>query len=122
MLRTFVLMWAILAVAVGIAAAVIPGVEINGGFLSLLWVALLFGFFNAILGPIMRLIALPLTIITLGLFSIIINAALVGITAWASSDLDVDGFWPAVGAAIVISIISTLLGLLLLRRDGRARR
>lgn len=121
MVRTILIMWLILAVAVGIAAAVLPGVDINGGFLSLLWVALLFGLVNALLGPILRLIALPLTIITLGLFSIIINTALVGITAWLSSDLDVDGFFPALGASIVISIVTTLLGLLLLRHADDRR-
>ena len=58
MLIRLVVNWLILAVAVGVAGAVVPAVEVKGGFLTLLWVALLFGLVNALLGPILHLLSL----------------------------------------------------------------
>ena len=59
----------------------LPDVTVDGGFFTYLWIALLFAVVNAILGPILHLLALPITAITLGLFALVVNAALVGITA-----------------------------------------
>jgi putative membrane protein len=110
-----VVRWVLLAVAIALTAWLLPGFEVAGGFLTYLWVAVIFSLVNVILGPILHLLSLPLTVITLGLFALVVNAALVGITAWLSSDLSVDGFLPAFFAAILISIFSALLSLLLPR-------
>jgi putative membrane protein len=109
----------VLAVAIGLAAWILPGVDITGGFFSYLWIAILFAIVNAVLGPILALISLPITVLTLGLFALVVNAALVGITAWLSSDFSIDGFWNAVAAAVLISIFAALLGLLV--REPQAR-
>ena len=101
----------VLAVAIGLTAWLLPDVEVTGGFFTYLWIALLFALVNAFLGPILHLIALPLTVITLGLFALVVNAGLLGITAWISDDLSVDGFWTAVLAAILISVFSAVLNL-----------
>ena len=93
MLKKLVIRWAVLALAVWLAATFVPGVHVHGGFLTTLWVALLFGLVNAFLGPILRVLSFPLTFLTLGLFALVVNAALVGITAWLSSKFEVDGFW-----------------------------
>ena len=109
MLKQLIIVWFVVAGAIGITAALISSVEISGGFLGLLWVALLFGLVNALIGPLLRLISLPLTLITFGLFSLVVNAALLGITASLTDSLDVGGFFPTVLAAVVISIVSTIL-------------
>jgi putative membrane protein len=102
----------LLSVAIALTAWLLPGVDVTGGFLTYLWVAVIFSLVNVILGPLLHLLALPITMITLGLFALVVNAALVGITAWISDDLSVDGFLPAFVAAILISVFSALLSLL----------
>jgi putative membrane protein len=109
MLKKLGIKWAILTVAVWVAAAVVPGVHVHGGLLTYIWVALLFGLVNAFLGPILRLLALPFTLLTLGVFALVVNGILVAITAGLSSKLDVGGFFSAFLAALVISLVSTVL-------------
>jgi len=111
MLTRLVVNWLILAIAVGVAGAVVPAVEVKGGFLTLMWVALLFGLVNALLGPILHFLSLPLTVVTLGLFAIVVNGVLLAITAGLSDNLDVGGFGGAVLGALVISIVATALQL-----------
>lgn len=118
MLKKLLLRWAILAVAVGLAAAIVPGVDIHGGIGTTLWVALLFGLVNAVLGPFLRLLALPFTLLTLGLFALVVNAVLVAITAGLSDKLDVGGFFSAFLAALVISLVSAVAN----RAVGKRRR
>lgn len=109
MIKKLAIRWAVLTLAVFLAAAVVPGVHVNGGVLTYLWVALLFGLVNAVLGPILRLLALPFTLITLGLFALVVNGILVAVTAGLSSKFDVGGFFSAFLAALVISLVSTVL-------------
>ena len=110
MLRGFLVNLVVIAIAVWVGAALVPGVEVEGGVFTYLWVALLFGLVNAILGPILHLLALPLTILTFGLFALVVNAALLAITAWLSGDnLNVNGFWGTLFGALVISIVSAVL-------------
>lgn len=113
MLRGFLVNLVVIAIAVWVGAALVPGVEVEGGVLTYLWIALLFGIVNAILGPILHLLALPLTILTFGLFALLVNGALLAITAWISGDnLNVSGFWGTVLGALVISIVSAILWLI----------
>jgi putative membrane protein len=109
MLKQLIVVWLVVAAAIAITAALLPSVDIDGGFLGILWVALLFGLVNALIGPLLRLISLPLTMITFGLFALVVNAALLGITAWLTDSLDVGGFFPTVLAAIVISVVTSVL-------------
>jgi putative membrane protein len=110
--RIFLVAWLILAVAIGIAVAVVPGVSVDGGVLTYLWIAALFAIVNLLLGPILRLLTAPLIIITLGLFAFVVNAVLFAITAWLSSKLAVDSFGDALLAALVISLVSWVLGII----------
>jgi putative membrane protein len=112
MIVWILLRWLVSAVAIWAAAAWIPGIEVHGGFWTYLWLALLLGLVNAILGTILRILTLPLTILTLGLFAIIVNTAVLAATAGLSSKLSIDDFWAALWAALVIAIVSTVLGLL----------
>lgn len=113
MLKLLIVVWLVVAAGIAVAAALIPSVEINGGAVSLLWVALLFGLVNALLGPLLRLVSLPLTVVTLGLFGLVVNGALLGITAAITDSLDVGGAWAAIGAALVISAVTAALMLLI---------
>ncbi|MGZ4431650.1 MAG: phage holin family protein [Trebonia sp.] len=111
LIRLFI-QWVLLAAAIALTAWLLPGFNVAGGFWTYMWVAFLFSLVNVILGPILHLISLPLTIITFGLFALIVNTALVAITAWISSDLSIDGFFPAFFAAILISIFESILRIL----------
>jgi putative membrane protein len=102
----------VLAGAIWLTAWLLPNVTVHGGFFTYLWIAVLFALVNGFIGPILRLVAFPLTILTLGLFALVVNAALVGITAKLSHDFSIDGFWPAVLAAILISVFSAVLNML----------
>ena len=115
MLKQLIFVWAVTAVAIAVAAALVPSVDINGGVVSLLWVALLFGLVNGLVGPLLRLISLPLTLITFGLFGLVINGALLALTAGLSDSLNVGGFLASIVAAIIISVIETVLGFVGLR-------
>lgn len=89
-----------------IAAAVIPGVHVRAGAANYLVIAVIFGIVNALVGPVLRLLAFPLTVATLGLFRILINAALLGITAALTSRLSLDGVVPAVLASLLIGAVT----------------
>ena len=115
MLKHLLIVWATLALAIGITAALVPSVEIDGGALTLIGVSALFGLVNAIIGPLLRLLSLPLLLITFGLFALVINAALLGITAGLTDSLDVGGFLSVVVAAFLISVLSAALGWLAFR-------
>ena len=110
MLKHLIVVWLCLAVALAITAALVPSVEIDGGVVGLLGVAALFGLVNAIIGTVLRLLSLPLLLITFGLFALVINAALLGITAGLTDVLDVGGFFSTVLAAFLISVLSAALG------------
>jgi len=97
---------------------VLPSVDVEGGFFGLIGVALIFGLVNALIGPILRLLSLPLTMITFGLFSLIVNAVLLAITAGIADNLDVGGFFSVVLAALVISLLTTILAALVPDTSG----
>ena len=87
--------------------------DISGGFWGYVWVSALFGIVNAIIGTILRILTFPLTLLTLGLFSILVNAFLLQITDAITSNLTIDEFWwTAIWAAIIMSIVSVILDLM----------
>ena len=101
--------WAALALAFWAATAIVPGITVHGKIWSYLWVALLFGLINAFLGSFVKILTFPVTIITLGLFLIVVNAAMLTLTSRWSSALDVRDFWSALFASVIISVVTTLL-------------
>jgi putative membrane protein len=76
-----------------------------GEFGTYLWIGLLFGVVNAVVGPILRLLSLPFVLLTLGLFLLIINAALLGITAAITDRLSVDGFGTAILGGLILAVV-----------------
>jgi putative membrane protein len=96
----------VVAAAVWIVAAIVPGVVVQEGLTSYLLIALLFALVNVLVKPVLKLLAFPLLLLTLGLFLVVINAALFGLTALLTERLSVDGVGPAVIAALVISAVT----------------
>ena len=113
MLLRLLIRFVLLALIIGLVAAIVQGIHVDGGFGTLLWIALLFSLVNLIVGPILRLLSLPFVVLTLGLFLLVVNAALLGLTAALTSRLDVDGFWNAVLGGLLIAIFSWLAELIL---------
>ena len=107
-----ILRWFGLAVALWCATLLVPGIRINGGAWSYLWVALLFGVINAIIGGILKVLTFPITFLTLGLFVFVVNAMMLSLTARWSSALDVSDFWSAFFACLIISAITTIFNVL----------
>jgi putative membrane protein len=91
-----------------IATLVVPGITVNGGVGTYLWVALLFGLINSVFGSIIKVLTFPVSIVTFGLFLFVINAAMLSLTARWSEKLEVTGFWSALFASLIISVITTL--------------
>jgi putative membrane protein len=113
-LASLAVRWLVLAAAVWVAAEIVPGIHLEG-FGSTLVVALILGLLNLYLRPLLFWLSLPATIVTFGLFLIVINAALLGITDWiANLDHDirfsVDGVWAALFGAVIISLVSAVIG------------
>lgn len=112
------------ALALFVAAWLLPGIEVGGSapsgdttgvVLAYLFVGLVFGIVNALVRPIVALLSLPLTILTLGLFTIIINAGMLMLTAWLTSFTPIqfsvdDFFWTAVLGSLIISVVSMVAG------------
>jgi putative membrane protein len=115
MLKYLIVVWASLVIAFAITAALVPSVDIDGGALTLIGIAAVFGLVNAIIGPLLRLLSLPLMLITFGLFALVINAALLGITAGLMDALDVGGFFSTVLAAFLVSVISAAVSWVAMR-------
>ncbi|MBP7528489.1 MAG: phage holin family protein [Syntrophorhabdaceae bacterium] len=111
------LKWLIMAASIIIAAYFIPGVRV-GSFLSALWVALFLGIVNILIRPILILITLPINILTLGLFTFVINAALILLASSVIKGFEVAGFWWALLYSIVLSVVNSLLNLVLPKKDA----
>jgi len=100
--------WAVLAFSMWIATLVVPGITVNGGVGTYLWVALLFGLINSVFGSIIKVLTFPVSIVTFGIFLFVVNAAMLSLTARWSAKLDVTGFWSALLASLIISVITTI--------------
>ena len=98
----------ILALIIGLVAKLVPGIHTHGSFWALLWIAVIFSIINTVLGPLFKVLSLPLIVLTFGLFLLVVNAALLGITAALSSHLDIDSFGAAVLGGLLIAIFSWL--------------
>lgn len=101
----FILRLAISALGLWLASKIVPGIRVDS-FGSLLAAALLLGIANALVKPLLILLTLPFTIITLGLFLLVINAAMLGLVALFLRGFHVEGFWAALFGAIVVGLTS----------------
>jgi len=96
------------ALAILAAAYVLPGMEVSGG-MALLAAGLVLALINAVVRPILLLLTLPITLVTLGLFLLVLNAFCLWLTSELVKGFEVHGFWPAVFGALFVSVVSWLL-------------
>ena len=104
-MTAFILRLVIAALALWLATEIVPGIEAEG-LGTLVLAALLLGVVNAIVRPVVVLLTLPLTLLTLGLFLLVINAAMLGLVGWLLKDFTVDGFVPALLGAVIVGLVS----------------
>jgi putative membrane protein len=110
------LRWLTTAAAIWLTSLLFSGIRVSGIF-SLLLASLALAVLNALVRPILLLVTLPLTVVTLGLFVFVINAVVLKLAAFFVIGFEVSGFWTALFGAIALSILHTLLGALLGDRD-----
>ena len=109
-----ILHWLINAAALFALPYILSSVQVKD-FVTALVVALVLGLINAIIRPVLVLFSIPLIVITLGLFLLLINIALLALTQWIVSDFDVEGFWTYVGSVIVLWVVNTAADLVTAR-------
>ena len=118
-MRSFLIRTVVSGLAIWVAAGIVPGValaddDLGSRLLTLVIVGAIFGVINAMIKPVVQVLTLPLYLLTLGLFALIVNALLFWFTGWLAAALNlaftVDGFWSALFGAIVVSLVTLLLG------------
>lgn len=107
--------WLMLSLAVWVAAEIVPGIHLDG-WQSTLIVAAILGLLNLYVKPVLFVLSLPFTILTLGLFLIVLNAIMLGLADWIANISDdirfeVDGFWAAWFGAVIISLVNLIAGI-----------
>lgn len=122
-MRSLVLHWVFNAIALWLAARFISGLTFTGDLLHLLAVAAVFGLVNSLVRPLLTVLTCPLIVITLGLFTLVINAVMLMLTGWLSDrwnlGFSVTGFWPALWGGVVVGLVSVVLSLVFpTRRPG----
>ena len=112
----FFIRWAINAVALYVAVVIVPGIDFEGKWTGVLWLALIIGLLNALVRPLLKFFTFPLIVLTLGLFTVVVNTLILLLANWIGQVFDlgltVDGFWPALLGSLVISIVSVLMGVI----------
>ena len=107
----------IVGIGIWIAALIVPGVSTASSG-ALIWAAIAFGIINAFVRPLVVIFTFPLTIVTLGLFLLVVNAAMFNLAAWFVDGFEVEGFWSSIFGALVVSLISGL-GSMFIGEHGR---
>jgi putative membrane protein len=123
-----ILTWLITAAAVAVAIWLVPGVEMLGSntILSILVLAVILAFLNAFIKPVLKVISFPITVITLGIFALVVNTGLLYLAAWMGNNLFDTGlylasFWSALLASIIISIVTAILNGITGAKDPRSQ-
>lgn len=101
----FLLRAAITALALWVASQLLDGLHFTSNA-KLLIAAVLLGVVNAVVRPVAFILTLPITVLTLGLFLLVLNAAMIGLVAWIVPGFTISGFWTAVGGAIIVALVS----------------
>jgi putative membrane protein len=126
-MNKFIIRWVINAIALYAAVMIVPGIQVRTSlseqWMAIVLLALVFGLLNALLRPLLLLLTCPLIILTLGLGTLLINTLLFYLTGWIGTQfgwgLTISGFWAAFFGALVVSIVSILLNLIV--KDDAAR-
>jgi putative membrane protein len=112
----FFIRWFINAVALYAAVWIVPGIEYLGDWVGILWLALIIGLLNALVRPLLKFLTCPLIILTLGLFTIVINTGMLLLTRTIGQSLgiglSVDSFWSALLGSLVMSLVSIIMSVI----------
>jgi putative membrane protein len=108
MLVHILLNWLLGAIALWIVARIVPGIQLNG-FGSALVATVVIGIVNAVIGPVLKFLSFPFIFLTLGLFLLVINAALLGLAALFTPGFRIRGFFPALIGSLALTVVSWLL-------------
>ncbi len=119
-MTAFLIRWGITAIAVMVAAWLIPGIRYDSTGV-LLGASLLLGIINAFVRPVLLLLSLPFILVTMGLFIFVVNALLMLLVSSIVPGFQVDGFWNAFFGAIIVSIVSLILSSFFRTSDGKVR-
>jgi putative membrane protein len=117
-LINFLVFWGVHTLLLWVASQLFASVRFDTPA-ALLLSGLLFGVANALLKPLLVVLTLPITVVTLGLFLLIINAAILLLVAWLVPGFHLAGFWPAVGVGLFISVLSFFLSMIMAPVDKR---
>jgi putative membrane protein len=118
-LLPFLIHWAITAVSLWVASKIFKGLQFDGVG-SLVISSLLLGFVNAVVRPLLVFFTLPLTLLTFGLFLLVINALMMLLVAWLVKGFRISGFWTAFFASIFVSLLSIVIGAIVSTHDPGA--
>src|SRR4051794_4520726 len=105
LLARLTLAWAINVFALWLADVAFDGVRIDGWAAYLIGAGVL-GIANAVIKPVLTLLTLPLVVLTLGLFLLVINIAMVALAEWVAPDFSIDGFWAYVGTVVIVWLVN----------------
>ena len=114
-----ILRLAINAIALYLSVWILPGLDLTGGMVSLLWIALIFGVVNALLGPLLKFLSCGLILLTLGLFTLVINTFLFWLTYVVSNSFGLGliiydpVWWNAFLGAVIVSVVSFIMSMIL---------
>ena len=112
-MRLLLLQWLVNALAIVLAVRIVDGIVFSGPWWYMLIIGAIFGTVNSLIKPVIKFFTYPIIILTLGIFALVINAAMLGLTALISRFLDlgfdVAGFRPALGGAVIVTVVSTIL-------------
>lgn len=115
----FILRWVINAIGLYLAILILPGIDLTSGLVSIIWLALIFGVINALFGPLLKFLTCPLIMLTLGLFTLVINTFLFWLTSVIGQSFGLDlviadpVWWNAFLGGLIVSIVSVMLTLIL---------
>ncbi len=112
----FIIRWVINAVALFAAVWIVPGIDYLGDWVGILWLALIIGLLNSLVRPLLKFLTCPLIILTLGLFTIVINTGMLLLTRTIGQSfgigLSVDSFWSALLGSLVMSVVSVVMSVI----------
>jgi putative membrane protein len=123
----FILRWVINAIALYLAVFLLPGIDLEGGLISIIWLALIFGLINALFRPLLQFLTCPLIILTLGLFTLVINTFLFWLTSVIGQSvglgliIDDPVWWNAFLGGLIVTIVSVAMTMIL-KDELRGRR
>ena len=125
----FILRWVINAIALYLAVLVLPGIDLRSGLVSIIWLALIFGLINALFRPLLQFLTCPLIILTLGLFTLVINTFLFWLTSVIGQSfglqliIDNPVWWNAFLGGLIVTVVSVAMTMILKdEMRGRGKR